>query len=242
MFTQQYPVHFSYLLDEEQLLCVNLAASIRWQPYSGTYIVSDFKGTNADGVPITLPEIRIRKQEKIWVHTDSEADTRLSRMIGRAIEAHEESEGSFMTVLEHYLEKAIRFHGADCGNIQLYDPRAGMIQLLAHRGFQRSFVDYFKYVSPDDGTVCGNAMRHRAVSFVPDVMRDEAFIPHREVMRSAGVRSVKSYPLMLPDNSFAGVISTHWKRLVDKEQLKDARPALTGLTQFLQQSKTENLL
>jgi hypothetical protein len=242
MFTQEYPVYFSYPLDEERSLLTNLAASVRWQPYSGTYIVNEFYSSDASGLSITLPEIRIRKREGMWVHTDSEAETRLSLIVGRAIDIHEESGGSFMAVLEHYLDSTIKLHNADCGNIQLFDPQAGMIQMLAHRGFQKSFVDYFKYVSADDGTVCGNAMRHRDINFVSDIMQDEAYVPHREIIRSAGIHSVKSYPLVLPDNSFAGVISAHWKRTVSEEQLPDASPSLTGLTRFLQENKTRHLI
>lgn len=242
MFTQQYPVNFSYPLDEERAFTIDLAASISWQPYSGTYIVSEFQSMQPTKVDITLPELRIRKRDGIWVHTDSGAETSLSVIVGRAIEAHEETEGSFMAVLDMYLDKTIEFHGADCGNIQLFDPQTGMIQMLAHRGFQKSFVDYFKYVSAGDGTVCGDAMRSRKINFVQDVMQEPAYMPHRDIIRSAGIHSVKSYPLVLADNSFAGVISTHWKRLVDEEKLPDASPMLEKLCGFLQLNKSEETL
>lgn len=239
MFIQEYPVRFSYAIDDENALFIHLTASVRWQPYSGTYIINEFTGANSADFSVTLPEIRICKREGIWVHTDSEAETGLSLAVGKAIDEHEESEGSFLAVLDSYLDMIIAFHDADCGNIQLFDPKANAIQIMAYRGFNKTFLDYFKYVSADDGTVCGNAMRFRRINFMPDLLEDPAYIPHRDVIRNAGIRSVVSYPLILEDGVFAGVISTHWKTVVCNKEMPDASKSLAGLTRFLQQYRSK---
>ncbi|MGN6419414.1 MAG: GAF domain-containing protein [Pseudobacter sp.] len=239
MFTQEYPVRFSYAIDENDTLLIHLTASVHWQPYSGTYIINEFTGAKAAGFGITLPEIRICKRESVWVHTDSEAETRLSLAVGKAIDEHQESEGSFLAVLDDFLAKTIAFHGADCGNIQLFDLRSNVIQIMAHSGFNKTFLDYFKYVSADDGTVCGNAMRFRSVNFVPDLLEDPAYIPHRDVIRNAGIRSVLSYPLILEDGAFAGVISTHWKRVLGEQEIPVPSADLGGLIHFLQQYRVK---
>lgn len=235
MFTQEYPVHFSYAIDDESLLLIHLTASVRWQPYSGTYIINRYIRTEAVDFNVTLPEIRICKRDALWVHTDSEAETRLSLAIGQAIEDHEESEGSFLAGLDDFLGETIAYHNADCGNVQLFDPASNTIQIMAHHGFNKLFLDYFRYVSADDGTVCGNAMRFQRVSFVRDILEDPAYIPHRDVIRNAGIRSVLSYPLILEDGAFAGVISTHWKRVLGNQEIPDASADLSGLTSFLEE-------
>ncbi len=43
-----------------------------------------------------------------------------------------------------------------------------------------------------------------------DVMLDIAFIPHRDIARSAGFRSVKSVPIFSKPKNLLGVISTHF--------------------------------
>lgn len=235
MFTQEYPVRFSYAIDDENALYIHLSASVRWQPYSGTYIINEFSGVSTGDFVVSLPEMRICKREGVWVHTDSEAETRLSLAVGQAIDDHEESEGSFLAGLDDLLGEAVAIHDADCGNIQLYDPASNTIQIMAHHGFNKLFLDYFKYVSAEDGTACGNAMRFQRVNFMADLLEDPAYIPHRDVIRNAGIRSVISYPLILENGVFAGVISTHWKTVVCKKQIPDASEILNSLTAFLQQ-------
>jgi len=47
-----------------------------------------------------------------------------------------------------------RLQNADFGNVQLYDPETKTLEIVAHRGFQRSFLDYFSSVN-EPGAACG---------------------------------------------------------------------------------------
>ena len=107
------------------------------------------------------------------------------------------------------LEKAIRLDRATKGNIQAFDAEAGVLRIVAQRGFDREFLRHFAEVRPLDASACGRAFGAGGCVLIPDVLRDEAFAPHREIALSSGFRSVKSVPVPGPDGRLVGVLSTH---------------------------------
>ena len=59
--------------------------------------------------------------------------------------------------LERILDTAIFLTGADKGNIQLLDPESGTLAIVAHRGFERPFLEFVDRVH-DQSAACGTAM------------------------------------------------------------------------------------
>jgi signal transduction histidine kinase/ActR/RegA family two-component response regulator len=103
-------------------------------------------------------------------------------------------------------------HGADMGNVQLYDPQAQTLAIVAQRGFRQDFLDFFHTVSADDDTSCGRAVRSGGRAVIEDVQADPAYAPYRQVAAAAGYRAVQSTPLRSRRGELLGVLSTHFRR------------------------------
>ncbi|MFN8654670.1 MAG: ATP-binding protein, partial [Gemmatimonadales bacterium] len=114
--------------------------------------------------------------------------------------------------LEQILDAAMRLTGADKGNIQRFDDRTGMIRLVAQRGFDPAFCEFFAEVAGSDPSACGAAMRNGLRTVVDDVRTSPVFAGSaaREVVLAAGVRAVQSTPLISSTGDVIGMISTHW--------------------------------
>lgn len=110
------------------------------------------------------------------------------------------------------LDAAISLSRADRGNVQLFDPDRGGLRIAAQQGFDSEFLSYFDMVS-DDRSACGMALaRHRTVQ-VDDVASAAVFGgPARDVVLGAGVRAVRSIPLLDEDRDLIGVLSVHYGR------------------------------
>jgi GAF domain-containing protein len=111
--------------------------------------------------------------------------------------------------LQHLLAQAIELDRATKGNIQVFDPEAGSLRIIAQSGFDEIFLHHFQKVQRFDSSACGRAFGTGNWVLIPDIMEDEAFKPHREVALASGIRSVKSIPVTGPDGGFQGMLSTH---------------------------------
>jgi PAS domain S-box-containing protein len=88
---------------------------------------------------------------------------------------------------ERYL--ASIFDGIQEG-ISILDPESGRLKIVAHRGFERPFLDYFENVA-EGHAACGTAMMQMDRVVVEDVSRSPVFVgtPDLEVMLAAGARA-----------------------------------------------------
>jgi PAS domain S-box-containing protein len=135
-----------------------------------------------------------------------EATSRRHALSGRLLAAD-----NLAAALDDVLENAIATCGADFGNIQLLDPRAEALEIVAQRGFGPEFLDHFRAVRVDDDSACGRAMRTGERIHVEDVERDPEFEPHRRVAAAAGFRAVQSTPLKSHGGRIVGMLSTHFR-------------------------------
>ena len=114
-------------------------------------------------------------------------------------------------VLGRVLNLAIEMAGADFGNIQLFDPAKGGLRIVASRGLDAEFLDYFKVVRGSE-SACGVALQEHRRLIVSDVRTDTSFnVESREIMLRAEALSVQSTPLISPCGSLLGVLSTHYR-------------------------------
>jgi PAS domain S-box-containing protein len=142
--------------------------------------------------------------------------TRLHALSTRLLSAD-----SFASALDDVLENAMHAAGSHQGNIQLYRPATGTLEIVAQRGFPKDFVDYFCSAAPDHGTACARALEKRRRVLIEDVDRDREFAPYRDLARTAGFRSVQSTPLLSHDGKLLGMLSTHSPepaRLTDRQE------------------------
>jgi len=121
------------------------------------------------------------------------------------------SKAGLLPLLEEVLNAIIALQNADFGNVQLYDPETKTLEIVAHRGFQRNFLDYFSSVN-EPGAACGRAMQRRERVIIEDVLADPDFEPHRQIAASAGFRAVQSTPLFSRSGEPLGMISTHFRQ------------------------------
>jgi PAS domain S-box-containing protein len=112
-------------------------------------------------------------------------------------------------LLEEILDASLAIVNADFGIVQLVDPASGALKIVAQRGFQREFLDYFDRVQ--EGTAsCGVALQRRERVIVEDVLTDPIFAPHLPIVGPAGYRAVQSTPLVGRGGAVLGMISTHF--------------------------------
>ena len=112
-------------------------------------------------------------------------------------------------LLEEVLNATIELQNADFGNVQLYNPYTQALEIVAQRGFQQDFLDYFSSVRED--LPCGRALQRRERVIIEDVETDTAFEPHRQIA-AAGFRAMQSTPLFSRSGEPLGMLSTHFRQ------------------------------
>ena len=116
--------------------------------------------------------------------------------------------------LAELLHKAMKVSCAEFGTMQSFEPSTGSLRIVAHKGFDDTFLRYFAEVRPEPGSACGAAMGRNARVVVLDVQSDAIFRDQesRDVLLESHVRSVQSTPLVTRAGNFVGVLSTHYRR------------------------------
>jgi PAS domain S-box-containing protein len=114
-------------------------------------------------------------------------------------------------LLDEILHATMALLKADFGNVQLYDPKTKGLEIVAHRGFRREFLDYFNRVHEGTGS-CGAALKGGKRVIVEDVLAEPAFAPHLKIVAAAGYRAVQSTPLFSRSGEPLGMISTHFRK------------------------------
>ena len=120
--------------------------------------------------------------------------------------------GDSISLLQEIVDAAIAITAADMGNIQLLDGDMGCLEIVASRGFERPFLDFFREVRGGE-SACGAAIISRERTVVEDVTSSAIFAgrPALEVLRAAGVRAVQSTPLVSRAGRTLGMLSTHYR-------------------------------
>jgi PAS domain S-box-containing protein len=113
--------------------------------------------------------------------------------------------------LYQVLDASIAMHRADFGNIQVYNPAIGALEIVAQRGFKQDFLDAFRIVDMEDESACARSMRQGKQVTIEDVEKDPAYVPYREMAAAAGYRAVQSTPLVSRRGDLIGMLSTHFR-------------------------------
>lgn len=108
------------------------------------------------------------------------------------------------------LQKTKRFSGASMVNVQLLDRGANVLRIAAQVGFTDQFLNAFREVDCKDHSVCAEALKRREAVTMEDVSRVKELMPYRAVFANAGVRAVRSIPLISRSRILAGMVSVHF--------------------------------
>jgi signal transduction histidine kinase/integral membrane sensor domain MASE1/ActR/RegA family two-component response regulator len=172
--------------------------------------------------------------------SDLAAMTRLQQLSTKLVQIHDM--GSLMNDI---LDVAIEISDADMGNVQLFERESEILKIVAHRGFDDAFLEFF--ASADNGsTACEIVGKLGRRVIVEDVGTNPIFAgtPAREVMLSAGARSVQSTPLMTRSGRLIGIVSTHYREphRPTERQLTLLDLLARQAADFVERSQTEELL
>ncbi|HEV2353943.1 MAG TPA: hypothetical protein VGR89_06860 [Puia sp.] len=77
-------VEFEFSADQGRLK-VHLTADVEIHHSDVYYVVKNFRTASHEHL---LPDVRIKKLQGKWVHTDSEKGTAISEAVGQAIDRH----------------------------------------------------------------------------------------------------------------------------------------------------------
>jgi PAS domain S-box-containing protein len=129
--------------------------------------------------------------------------------------------GDTTSLLLDIVDAAIALTAADKGNIQLHDRSSGMLTIVASRGFERPFLEFFKEVH-EGHAACGTVLQTGKRVVIDDVTASPVFAgtPALDVLLSAGVRAVQTTPLVGRSGRLVGMLSTHYRtpcRLGDRD-------------------------
>ncbi|MBS0171047.1 MAG: PAS domain S-box protein [Nitrospira sp.] len=155
-----------------------------------------------------LGMVRVRRESEARMAAELEAMTRLCETGNRCVQAGEE----VTRCLDQFVEAAIALTGASKGNLQVLNRTTGALTIAAHRGFEKSFLDFFAEVRASEKAACGAAMDAHERIVVGDVAQSPLFAgePSLNVLLAAGVRAVQSTPLISSAGAVLGMISTHF--------------------------------
>jgi PAS domain S-box-containing protein len=117
------------------------------------------------------------------------------------------------SVLQEVLDATMELQQAQFGDIQLYDEASGTLRIVAHRGVDQRFLDYFETVDANDTLPCGLALKAGVRTIVEDINTNAGYLPHREIAALTGYRGVQSTPLLHPNTGRpVGMLSTLFRQ------------------------------
>lgn len=121
-------------------------------------------------------------------------------------------EGRVEQLLAEILDTAIAVGSADFGTIQLFDPVAGSLKIVAHKGLPTWWLDFWESGRDGHGS-CGTALVHGERILVDDIETSHVYSDPAtlDAQRRAGIRAVQSTPLISHAGHLLGVFSTHYK-------------------------------
>ena len=184
-------------------------------------------------------DISERKRSEKLLATEVEALAKLNELSSRLWRSRALNEG-----LDEMLAAVMQLLSADKGNIQLLDRERQVLTIVAHKGFQREFLHFFREVSAAHDSACGRALRHGERAIIEDIELDRDYEPLRPVARAAGYRAVVSIPLISADGTRLGVASTHFSTVhrPNGQELRRLDLYLRQASDFIQRCQMEEVL
>ena len=114
--------------------------------------------------------------------------------------------------LNEVLDAVMLLLEADLGNIQLFDPARGVLQIVAHRGYSRRFLDTLTIVPIDAPTASARSLRTGQRVIIPDVFQEPTYAPFVATASQEGYRALQATPFFTRDGQYLGALSTQTRK------------------------------
>ena len=200
---QSYSLEKRYIRKDGAVVWIELTMSLQ----------RDAAGAPAYGVAV-LHDISERKRSEVALR---ERDERLAADLAAMRRLQEVSTrlvrvGDMAPLLEEIVEAAIAITSADMGIIQLLDRDSGRLSIVASRGFEPPFIEFFDGLHGGQAA-CGAAMERGERVIIEDVTRSPVFAGTAalDAMLAAGALAVQSTPLVDRWGRLVGVLSTQYR-------------------------------
>lgn len=145
-----------------------------------------------------------------------DAHARLAREHAALARLHEfsvrmVSQASLTDLLQTTVDAAVDVAGSQRGLLQLFDPSSRSLKVVAHRGFEQTFLKQFAQVDLDL-IACGDPPESPERTVVEDISQCFALADTIELqaMSNAGVRAFQITPMVTRDGTLLGMIATYW--------------------------------
>lgn len=158
-------------------------------------------------VAAAIRDVSERKALEAELRTQVEDMRRLHDMHTRLTAAAELPE-----MLEEVLDATMALQGADLGYVQLCDAPTRSLRVVAQRGFERTVAHPFPCFSAEDDSSCARALREKSRIVIEHTELDFRYPLSGAVAVEERYPAVQSTPILAPDGTVKGILSTHFRR------------------------------
>ena len=126
-------------------------------------------------------------------------------------------------VLDNLLQQAMIICGTKAGTLQLINKKNNTLEIASSFGLSSEFIEHFKVVNCEDGSVCGRALQKRETIFIEDLTTDKLFAKHLNLALQNNIIAVRSTPLISSLGNVIGMISVHFNtpRKLSKNSIEE---------------------
>ena len=176
-------------------------------------------------------------QEQLEAHANGLA--KLNECTARLWGCHTLEQG-----LDQILTAVVELLAADKGTVQLLDETDLMLKVAAQRGFSPGCLEFFREAVVVDGSASARALRSATRVIIRDVEADPSYLPLLPFARQADVRGVVATPLIGPDGTTYGVLSTHFStpHVPDEQPLRLLDLFVRHACDFIRRCRIEQAL
>ncbi|HZY64072.1 MAG TPA: PAS domain S-box protein [Edaphobacter sp.] len=159
-------------------------------------------------------EVAVRESEARL--TAELADAKILQRLSTELIPEQQPEALYNKILD----AAMELMKADAASLQMLEPLAGELYLLASRNLHPKSRDYWQKVSAQSVSTCGKALKDIERIVIMDVEADSSFAGTQELeeYRRSNIRACQSTPLVSRAGHILGMISTHWSKPHQPEQ------------------------
>jgi PAS domain S-box-containing protein len=164
-------------------------------------------GTTLDITDRKRIEQSLHESESSLAH-ELASMARLQGVSTRLVQAGDDN-----SLLQNIVDAAIAITAADMGNIQLLERESDALKIVASRGFERPFVEFFDGLHAEHASL-PDVVRGLERIVVANVATSPIFAgtPALNVLSDAGVRALQRTPLVTRAGRLLGMLSTHYRR------------------------------
>ena len=123
-------------------------------------------------------------------------------------------------ILDNILQQAMLMNGTKAATLQILNNSDNSLEIAASYGLSDEFIEHFKKVTINDGSVCSRALQSGESVFIGDITQDKLFARHLYVAMRNNINAVLSTPLICSKGHLIGMMSTHFK--ITRKPTKDS--------------------